>query len=133
MECQEMRVMEEQNSKSGAKDSVLQLFANFYGMERVATYKEVQRAFDHKGVGALAALKRTFQRGGLEVQTEDFMPVVTTRPITEESYLHLPAYTQRIRIVAELLLAEANDRARRAEKWPLSTWSGWGLEFGRSP
>ena len=85
-----------------------QLFANFYGMERVATYKEVQRAFDHKGVGALAALKRTFQRGGVQAQTEDFLPVLTTRPITEQSYLHLPAYTQRIRIVADLLLAEAN-------------------------
>ena len=127
MECQEMRVMEEQNSKSGAKDSVQQLFANFYGMERVATYKEVQRAFDHKGVGALAALKRTFQRGGVQAQTEDFLPVLTTRPITEQSYLHLPAYTQRIRIVADMLLAEANDRARREGKMAFVHVVGLGL------
>ena len=127
MECQEMRVMEEQNSKSVAKDSVLQLFANFYGMERVATYKEVKRAFDHKGVGALAALKRTFQRGGVQVQTEDFLPVLTTRPITEQSYLHLPAYTQRIRIVADMLLADANDRARREGKMAFVHVVGLGL------
>ena len=40
MECQEMRVMQEQNSKSVPKDSVLKLFAQFYGMERVATFKK---------------------------------------------------------------------------------------------
>ena len=128
MESQEMRVMEEQNnSKSVAKDSVLQLFANFYGMERVATYKEVRTAFDHKEVGVFAALKRTFQRGGLQVQTEDFLPVLTTRPITEESYLHLPAYTQRIRMVADMLLAEANDRARREGKAAFVHVVGLGL------
>jgi len=128
MESQEMRVMEEQNnSKSVAKDSVLQLFANFYGMERVATYKEVRTAFDHKEVGVFAALKRTFQRGGLQVQTEDFLPVLTTRPIIEESYLHLPAYTQRIRMVADMLLAEANDRARREGKTAFVHVVGLGL------
>ena len=127
MECQEMRVMEEQNSKSVAKDSVVQLFANFYKMERVATFKEVRRAFDQKGVGAFAALKRTFQRGGLQVQAEEFLPVLTTRPITEESYLHLPAYTQRIRLVADMLLAEANDRACREGKMAFVHVVGLGL------
>ena len=93
MECQEMRVLQEQNSKSAPKDSVLQLFAQFYGMERVATFKEVQKAFDREeqGTGAFAALKRTFQRNQSQVKVDDYLPVLTTRPITEQSYLHLPA------------------------------------------
>ena len=127
MECQEMRVMEEQNRKNVSRDSVLQLFANFYGMGRVATFKEVQRVFDHKNVGAFAAIKRTFQKGGSQVKTEDFLPVLTTRPITEESYLHLPAYSQRIRLVADLLIAEANDRACREGKKAFVHVVGLGL------
>ena len=127
MECQEMRVMEEQNGKNVSRDSVLQLFANFYGMGRVATFKEVQRSFDHKNVGAFAAIKRTFQKGGSQVKTEDFLPVLTTRPITEESYLHLPAYSQRIRLVADLLIAEANDRACREGKKAFVHVVGLGL------
>ena len=61
------------------------------------------------------------------MQPEDFLPVLTTRPITEQSYLHLPAYTQRIRIEADMLLAEANDRARREGKMAFVHVVGLGL------
>ena len=129
MECQEMRVMQEQNSKSVPKDSVLQLFAQFYGIERVATFKEVQKAFDseEQGTGAFAALKRTFQRNQSQVKVDDYLPVLTTRPITEQSYLHLPAYTQRIRLVADMLLAEANVRAQSEGKQAFVHVVGLGL------
>ena len=61
------------------------------------------------------------------MKTEDFLPVLTTRPITEESYLHLPAYSQRIRLVADLLIAEANDRAGREGKKAFVHVVGLGL------
>ena len=121
--------MQEQNSKSVPKDSVLQLFAQFYGMERVATFKEVQKAFDseEQGTGAFTALKRTFQRNQSQVKVDDYLPVLTTRPITEQSYLHLPAYTQRIRLVADMLLAEANVRAQSEGKQAFVHVVGLGL------
>ena len=43
MESQELRVVEDQNLKRPKKDSVLQLFAEFYGLETVHNYKEVLR------------------------------------------------------------------------------------------
>ena len=114
MESQEMRVTEDQNLERPKSGSVLQLFADFYGMETVHTYREVQRVCGSgEAQGPWVTLKKLLRPLSTicSVRAEDYLSVTTTRPITEQSYLHLPAYRQRIRLAAEVLLAEANSRA----------------------
>ena len=123
MESQELRVTEEQNTKENGygkhknNSSVLDLFADFYGIEYLPKLSElhndVQKSTSLLGfVSGVLNFKKDHQENKklLDVYKE-----ITGRINTPE-FLHIPGYNQRNRITFEMLLAEANYRGLMMKK-----------------
>lgn len=88
---------------------LLKLWANFYGCEYFPTYQEVcEEAKKEK-----------------EEQKKNFLELVTTS--VHNVYLNIPVYKQRLRIVIQPFLQDANRRAQEAGKLAYVHVVGLGL------
>ena len=107
---QELRVTEEQNTKENGygsklrhKPTTLSLFAEFYDLEYCPKFSELHSESDKSKVS------RLFARRGKKM-LEGYKEI--TGFINTPAFLHVPAYNKRNRITFEMLLAEANHRAK---------------------
>ena len=123
MESQELRVTEEQNSKSAlAKETlVLKLFAEFYGIEKIPRHSELTKnceIVDNNDTSLntfkMSSILNVFKTKGKFDQFRGYKEIPGT--INSKQFLYIPGYNQRNRIVFEILMAEANYRAKKAKK-----------------
>jgi len=131
LESQELRVTEEQNDPEfgyGKKNQrkTFQLFANFYGMEYIPTFSEVDKSYtkEQNKDTFLGKIKNTISKSTNSISAgyQEFLHLKNTR-----QYLHIDAFTQRMKLSAEILLAEAGHRAKLAKKKAYVHVVGLGL------
>ena len=90
-------------SKQRSKSSTLNLFADFYDLEYLPKYSELHpESLDSK-------ISRIFSKKSNKLLT-GYKEI--TGFINTPAFLHIPAYNKRNRIPFEMLLAEANHRAK---------------------
>ena len=124
MESQELRVTEEQNTKENGygekanNNSILKLFANFYGIEYLPKFTSIKKYYEMNGDGDettfMGLVLKLIGRNPKVKNYEDYKEI--TGKINTPQYLHIPGYNQRNRITFETLLAEANHRATQLKK-----------------
>jgi len=135
MESQELRVTEEQNSKSAlAKESpVLKLFAEFYGIEKIPRYSELTKNCEIEDNNdtsfKMSSILNVFKTKGKFDQFRGYKEITGT--INSKQFLYIPGYNQRNRLVFEILMAEANYRAKKAKKKAYIHVVGLGLGVWR--
>ena len=127
MESQELRVTEEQNTRENGyggrrrgEATVLNLFADFYNIDHLPKYTEL-----HNSDSIQTSLTKMFKKSDTKKLLRDYKEI--TGFINTPAFLNIPAYNQRNRIIFEMLLAEANHRARSVDKRAYVHVVGLGL------
>eukprot|EP00092_Neocalanus_flemingeri_P033159 GFUD01036059.1.p1 GENE.GFUD01036059.1~~GFUD01036059.1.p1 ORF type:complete len:492 (+),score=135.53 GFUD01036059.1:206-1681(+) len=137
LESQEMRVKEDQNipengyGGKGSSKSVLKLFADFYGIKYLPTFKEVESSY-RKSRGEEFTSEKIWNVFTKKVNSnvhEEYEEISGLKNSCQ--FLHISAYKQRNRIAAEILLAEASDRANKLGKRAYVHVVGLGLGVWR--
>lgn len=137
LESQEMRVNEEQNiadngyGKKGTTNHILNLFADFYGIKYLPTFKEVEASYRKSRDEEFVKEKflGLFSKKVKENLHEDYQEITGLKNSCQ--FLQISAYQQRNRILAETLLAEANSRAKSLGKKAYVHVVGLGLGVWR--
>ena len=138
MESQELRVTEEQNTKENGygkhknNNGVVDLFADFYGIEYLPKFSELHNDVQ-KSASLLGFVSRVLNFKKDHQENKKLLDVykeITGRINTPE-FLHIPGYNQRNRITFEMLLAEANYRGQMLKKKAYVHVVGLGLGVWR--
>ena len=140
MECQDIRITDSQNVAGEffgvhKKETMGSIFARFYGIERFPVYKEVHELMFPKVQDKLKNMACGSSRETNELVKEHFFSIDETskgnysrkKKLKTTEFFNKQVYEQRIRITAETLLIEANDRAKMANKKAYVHVVGLGL------
>ena len=137
LESQEMRVNEEQNipkngyDEKGVVKHVLKLFANFYGIKHLPTFKELEASY-RKSRGEEYITEKVWKVFSRKVKSDLHLDYEEISGLYNScQFLHIPAYRQRNRIAIETLLVEANYRASQLDKKAYVHVVGLGLGVWR--
>ena len=122
MESQELRVTEDQNTKENGygekakNNSILKLFANFYGLEYLPKFTSLKKYHEVNGEETtISGLVLKLIGKTPNSKNFDDYKEITGKQNTPQ-FLYIPGYNQRNRITFETLLVEANYRAKQMSK-----------------